>query len=134
MSPRQRAEPFVRGRADGDRWSDEKRPLDVFKRPKFGRNATNGLMPPIAPFHLRSASLKFKRHPSAQLVAWGFLQRNLDFGHLSSAKSATSHARSTWPAASSSPRRFDLPSQLLLPPHVSRRPTKLHHPPHARLL
>src|SRR6516165_8012320 len=52
-------------------------------------------MPPIAPFDLRSASLKFKGHPSVHLLASGFLERNLDFWHPSSAKSATSHARST---------------------------------------
>jgi hypothetical protein len=91
-------------------------------------------MSPIAPFHLRSASLKFKCHPSAHALASGFLEGNLDFGHPSSAKSATSHARSTWPAASSSPRGFDLPSKLILPVDVSRREMKRLQPGNAGVL
>src|SRR5215831_10707211 len=43
----------------------------------------------------RNASFKFKCHPSAHVLASGFLLRNLDFGRPSSAKSATSHACST---------------------------------------
>src|SRR5215475_2707261 len=43
--------------------------------------------------------VKFKCHPLADVPALRFLQRSLDFGHPSSAKSATSHARITWPAA-----------------------------------
>jgi hypothetical protein len=91
-------------------------------------------MPPIAPFHLRSASLEFKCHTLADVAALRFLQRSLDFGHPSSAKSATSHARSTWPAASSSPRGFDLPSKLILPVDVSRREMKRHQPGNAGVL
>src|SRR5262249_9155923 len=83
-------------------------------------------MPPIASFHLRSASLKFKCHPLADVSALRFLQRSLDFEQPSSAKSATSQARSTWPAASSSPRGFDLPSKLILPVDVSSREMKRH--------
>src|SRR5262249_8846837 len=91
-------------------------------------------MPPIAPFHLRSASLKFKRHPLAEVAALRFLQRSLDSGHASPAKSANSHARSTWPAASSSPRGFDLPSNLILPVDVSSREMKRHQPGNAGVL
>src|SRR5499427_456763 len=83
-------------------------------------------MPPIAPLDLRSASLKFKIHRSAHLLASAFLLRNLDFGHPSSAKSATSHARSTWPAGSSSPRGFDFAPELILAVDVSRREMKRH--------
>src|SRR5262245_60380451 len=84
MPPRQRAEPLARGRADGTARSAKKRPLDVFKRPKSRRNATE-----------------------------------------------TSHARSTWPADSSSPRGFDLPSELILPVDVSRREMKRRQPGNA---
>src|SRR5215510_2038980 len=91
-------------------------------------------MPPIAPFHLRSAALKFKCHPLADVAALRFLQRSLDFGHPYSAKSATSHARSTWPAASSSPRGFDLPSKLILPVDISSREMKRHQPGNAGVL
>src|SRR5262245_66449790 len=90
-------------------------------------------MPPIAPLDLRSASLKFEIHRSAHLLASGFLLRNLDFGHPCSAKSATSHARSTWPG-SSSPRGFDFAPQLILPVDVSRREMKRHQPRNAGVL
>src|SRR5262249_48958611 len=90
-------------------------------------------MPPIAPFDLRSASLKFKGHPSAHLLASGLLQRNLDFWHPSSAKSATSHARSTC-CRSSVPRGFDFAPQLTLPVDVSRRERNRHQPRNAGVL
>src|SRR5262249_34606023 len=91
-------------------------------------------MPPIAPFHLRGASSRFKCFPLADVSALRFLQRSLDFGHPSSAKSATSHARITWPAASSSPRGFELPSKLILSVDVSSREMKRHQAGNAGVL
>src|SRR6266702_2489240 len=95
MPPRQRGELFVRGRADEDRWRDEKKGRLTLQAAQVWEERDGRTDAAIAPVHLRSASLKFKCHPSAHLVASEFLLRNLDFGRPSSAKSATSHARST---------------------------------------
>src|SRR5262249_38723384 len=91
-------------------------------------------MPPIAPLDLRSASLKFKIHRSAHLLASGFLLRTLFFGHPSWEKSPPPHARSTGPAGSPSPRGFDFAPQLILPVDVSRREMKRPQPRNAGVL
>src|SRR5215471_3216401 len=98
MPRRQRAELFVRGRVKENRWSDKKGRLTLQAAQVWEeRDGRTDVAHRTTSF--ANASSKFKCRPLAHLLAGGFLQRNPEFGHPSSAKSATSHARSTWAAA-----------------------------------
>jgi hypothetical protein len=97
MPRRQRAELFVRGRVKEDPSSDKKGRLTLQaaqvweerdRRPDAAHRMTS----------FANATSKFKCRPLAHLLVSRFLQRNPDFGHPRSAKSATSHACNTWPA------------------------------------
>src|SRR6516225_3039041 len=97
MPRRQRAELFVRGRVKEDRWSDKKGRLTLQAAQVWEeRDRRTDAAHRTTSF--ANASSKFKCRPLAHLLVSRFLQRNPDFRHPCSAKSATSHARSTWPA------------------------------------
>src|SRR5262245_64904888 len=103
MPPRQRAEPLARGRTG----------RQIGKKGRLTLQAAQGWEERDGRTDAAHRTVSFaKRVVEIQVPPVGgrsrlaILQRSLDFGHASSAKSATSHARSTWPAASSSPRGF----------------------------